>query len=207
MYFYDEGINEQTRKLIEGCISDLIKLKVPISNSVYFYFSKKMKVMHGTCSYLKYLKNNKYNNADYKVTICNLIKMEKDIKNVIVHELLHTIPSDFSHKGEWQKWADYVNANSSYTITVTADIEKNRPIEKYRTKDCGEKVLAICPICKSTMWCPQKDIDSSGKYTDYVCVKCNKLYIVDNGSNIDTVQFEKKLNDIIDYKLYVVFFK
>jgi hypothetical protein len=41
---------------------------------------------------------------------------EKSLRSVLLHELLHTMPEGYDHRGEWKKWAKYVSAKTGYNI-------------------------------------------------------------------------------------------
>lgn len=48
---------------------------------------------------------------------------DKDIKNTIIHELLHTFDDTIGHKAKWQYYARYVNNRTDYHITRTTSID------------------------------------------------------------------------------------
>lgn len=72
------------------------------------------------------------------------------IMNTIIHEILHTCKDCMTHKDEWKRLANYVTANTIYTITRTnsyADfgIEKPKREKKHNyvfvCKDCGQIII------------------------------------------------------------------
>lgn len=64
------------------------------------------------------------------------IGSDKDIKNTIIHEILHTFDDTIGHKAKWQYYARYVNNRTDYNITRTTSISKiyakaNIPMENH----------------------------------------------------------------------------
>lgn len=49
---------------------------------------------------------------------------DHDIKNTIIHEILHTFKDTIGHKAKWQYYANYVNNRTDYHITRTTSINK-----------------------------------------------------------------------------------
>ena len=49
---------------------------------------------------------------------------DHDIKNTIIHEILHTFEDTIGHKAKWQYYANYVNNRTDYHITRTTSINK-----------------------------------------------------------------------------------
>lgn len=82
---------------------------------------------------------------------------DKDIKNTIIHELLHTFDDTIGHKAKWQYYARYVNNRTDYNITRTTSIENiyakanvKRPI-----KEITFKWEITCRKC-GAVWKKQK---------------------------------------------------
>lgn len=72
------------------------------------------------------------------------IGSDKDIKNTIIHEILHTFDDAVGHKARWKYYARYVNNRTDYHITTTTDIDniykrvnEKRPLEKYEITCLG----------------------------------------------------------------------
>lgn len=51
------------------------------------------------------------------------IGLDHDIKNTIIHEILHTFKDTIGHKAKWQYYANYVNNRTDYHITRTTSID------------------------------------------------------------------------------------
>ena len=90
--------------------------------------------------------------------------------NTIMHELLHTVPGCFTHKGKWKLYADYVNKKlPQYTIKrvskeseVNITIDRKQPVYKYilRCSKCGQEVKR------------QKETKVITNYKRYRCGNC-----------------------------------
>ena len=78
---------------------------------------------------------------------------DHDIKNTIIHEILHTFEDTIGHKEKWQYYARYVNNRTDYHITRTTSI--NKIYEK------ANKVR------------PTREIHYRWKIT---CTKCGKVF-------------------------------
>ena len=50
------------------------------------------------------------------------IGTDKDIKNTIIHEILHTFEDTVGHKEKWKYYANYVNDRTDYNIERTGSI-------------------------------------------------------------------------------------
>ena len=48
---------------------------------------------------------------------------DHDIKNTIIHEILHTFEDTLGHKAKWQYYANYVNNRTDYHITRLANVD------------------------------------------------------------------------------------
>ena len=90
--------------------------------------------------------------------------------NTIMHELLHTVPGCFTHKGKWKLYADYINKKlPQYTIKrvakeseVDITIDRKQPVYKYilRCTKCGQEIKR------------QKETKVVINYKKYRCGKC-----------------------------------
>lgn len=71
----------------------------------------------------------------------------EDVKNTIVHEILHSLPNGMNHKGQWSYYANIVNHKlPHYHITRTNCYEgyaETKPVPKY---------VVSCPHCKGIEW-------------------------------------------------------
>lgn len=104
-------------QMFQECIVLMDELGVPISKNIapevtltkaFSYF--------GRCCSKGSLK--KYTEYDFYIEVSGHIlgTTEKSIRNILIHELLHTIPGNTGHRGVWKKWANYVNSKTDYHI-------------------------------------------------------------------------------------------
>ena len=77
------------------------------------------------------------------------IGSDHDIKNTIIHEILHTFKDTIGHKAKWQYYANYVNNRTDYHITRTTSINKiYEKANKVRpTKEIHYKWEITCKKC------------------------------------------------------------
>ena len=75
---------------------------------------------------------------------------DTEVMNTIIHEILHTCKDCMTHKGEWKRLANLVNANTKYNITRCANYEDLRiesPKEEKKhnyvfvCEDCGQVIV------------------------------------------------------------------
>ena len=93
--------------------------------------------------------------------------------NTIMHELLHTVPGCFTHKGKWKLYADHINKKlPRYTIKrvakeseVDITIDRKQPVYKYilRCTKCGQEIKR------------QKETKVVINYKKYRCGKCGGM--------------------------------
>ncbi len=97
-------------------------------------------------------------------------------KNVIAHELLHTVKGCFAHKGKWKMLAEKINSSMpNYSIRVRDDFsEINVPI-----KNKTPKYIIKCSKCD--FYCLRyKRSKVIEKPEHYRCPKCNGKLIIEN---------------------------
>ena len=90
----------------------------------------------------------------------------EELKNVIVHELLHTCPRCLGHGKTWMKYAKIVNEKYGYEVSTVKDHEdifhKEKPVLlRLVCKSCGSfndlrtvpddycDGYSVCPFCNS----------------------------------------------------------
>ena len=104
------------RMLVE-CIELMKELGVPISDSICPEVR-----LNGSRSRMAtcYDRGGRkaYTEYDYYIEISGHIlqNTEKSLRSVLLHELLHTMPEGYDHRGEWKKWAKDVSEKTGYTI-------------------------------------------------------------------------------------------
>lgn len=91
------------------------------------------------------------------------------IMNTIIHEILHTCKDCMTHKNEWKRLANYVTANTEYTISRTnsyADFGLEPPKREkkhnyvFYCEDCGQVFIR------------ERSSKFTRNYHAYRCGKC-----------------------------------
>lgn len=110
-------MNEKLIRLSKESIKELedIGLGKMIPKNLHFTINYKAKNRLGQC----------VDKRDINISSWLLeIGLDHDIKNTIIHEILHTFKDTIGHKAKWQYYANYVNNRTDYHITRTTSINK-----------------------------------------------------------------------------------
>ena len=132
--------------LVEICKADLDSLGIKYGRVCNWTINTRAKCRLGQC--------RKISAGLFDINISEaLLKEDVDDQitlNTIMHELLHTVPGCFTHKGKWKLYADYINKKlPQYTIKrvskeseVNITIDRKQPVYKYilRCSKCGQEV-------------------------------------------------------------------
>ena len=98
------------------------------------------------------------------------------VKNVLAHELLHTINGGMCHTGEWKKAAGKMNYRYGYNITRVEDGENAPNYKEVRNKERQAKYIVKCLHCGEEYKYYRKGdivkILQSGKKTNLTCGEC-----------------------------------
>lgn len=82
------------------------------------------------------------------------VGLDHDIKNTIIHEILHTFKDTIGHKAKWQYYAGYVNNRTNYNITRTTNVneiyERANKIRPTQTRHYKWKI--VCKKCGKTFY-------------------------------------------------------
>ena len=101
----------------------------------------------------------------------------RDVKNTIVHEILHSLPNGMTHKGAWKRYANTVNYKlPHYHITRT------NSYEGYAEAKPDAKYVMYCPDC-GREWKRYKKTEMithilKGNNRRYHCPDCKTLVLV-----------------------------
>ena len=141
-----ETLNQKLRRLVKESEKELqaIGLGDKLKSDIEYTINYKAKKRLGQCC-----KKQDINISSWLLEIGD----DHDIKNTIIHEILHTFEDTIGHKEKWQYYARYVNNRTDYHITRTTSI--NKIYEK------ANKVR------------PTKEIHYRWKIT---CTKCGKVF-------------------------------
>lgn len=174
-YFFD--VDKKVKLLIEQCIQELEALNVPIAQSVYFREGGGTQTW-GYCYLGEYF--FKYRDYEYVIAINKYLKNDKEIKETIIHELLHTINIAHWHGGDWKKWANYVNEKTDYTIKRTYECElKSGAFWRQKRNEVfdAEKIMHVtCPQCGNKILIKKTTRITKYGNTNVICRNCNSYY-------------------------------
>ena len=141
-----ETLNQKLKRLVKESEKELqaIGLGDKLKSDIEYTINYKAKKRLGQCC-----KKQDINISSWLLEIGD----DHDIKNTIIHEILHTFEDTIGHKEKWQYYARYVNNRTDYHITRTTSI--NKIYEK------ANKVR------------PTREIHYRWKIT---CTKCGKVF-------------------------------
>ena len=141
-----ETLNQKLKRLVKESEKELqaIGLGDKLKSDIEYTINYKAKKRLGQCC-----EKQDINISSWLLEIGD----DHDIKNTIIHEILHTFKDTIGHKAKWQYYASYVNNRTDYHITRTTSI--NKIYEK------ANKVR------------PTKEIHYRWKIT---CTKCGKVF-------------------------------
>ena len=136
-------MNEKLIRLSKESIRELedIGLGKMIPKNLNFTINYKAKKRLGQCA---------GNKRDINISSWLLeIGLDHDIKNTIIHEILHTFKDTIGHKARWQYYAGYVNNRTDYHITRTTSIDNiyARANKVRPRREMGYKYEITCEKC------------------------------------------------------------
>lgn len=106
------------QKLYNDCVMELKRINMDISNKITeVKINGRLRTTMGIC-----YRNNRTGN--YSIGINQALMSdtadEMEVKDTIIHELLHTCPGSFNHGYEWKLRADRVNRMLGYHVSTCA---------------------------------------------------------------------------------------
>lgn len=137
-----ETLNQKLKRLVKESEKELQdiglgdKLKTDINYTINYRAKKRL----GQCC-----GKNSINISSWLLEI----GLDHDIKNTIIHEILHSFDDTIGHKEKWQYYARYVNNRTDYNITRTTSINKiyERANKVRPTKEIHYKWEITCKKC------------------------------------------------------------
>ena len=88
---------------------------------------------------------------------------EEEVKNTIIHEILHTYPDCQCHTGEWKRRANIVKRKLGYDITRTSSKELDLSITKPKYRIECTKCGKVYNYYKKCWWFDRLSECSCGK--------------------------------------------
>lgn len=103
-----------------------------------------------------------------------LMNPMEQVKQTLVHEVLHTVKGCYNHGKTWKKWADLINKAYGYSISRTSKHGFHHP----EYKEVRRKYKIECTGC-GNVWHRQKRSKLVTHAHTYTCGKCkSKLQLV-----------------------------
>ena len=167
---YDEYL-----RLAEQCVEDLVGIDIPVSTNIYFTINARAKRRFGQCRKLP-LYESQVKGFDYEIQISNeLIKKGinlKAFKQVVYHELIHSISGCMNHGHNFKKYANKINC------IYNTDIERTTSYENLGIKNADEikniKYIIKCNDCGQLIK-RSKYSKLVANCSDYICGCGGKL--------------------------------
>lgn len=131
-----ESLEQKLKRLAKESEREMIDMGFQDKmNKVLYYTISNAKKRLGQCCEKRYINISKW---------LLEIGTDKEIKNVIIHEILHTFDDTIGHKEKWKMYARQVNNYGVYHITRTESIDKiyennnaERPKDRYKIECLG----------------------------------------------------------------------
>lgn len=167
--------------LTNELIKELKDIGIPVSSNIEdVVINTRAKARFGACK----VRKNRLGQKKFIIEISNeIIGCDtKEIKGVIIHELLHTCSGCFNHGKNWKSYSRLVEDKLGYTIERTQKYEDfglSRPKEK-------EKIKYLVKCCGCGMEFPRKRVCNLVKHPEsHRCGKCgNILYLKSKNPHI-----------------------
>ena len=149
-FMSDERTDEWKKdyiRLRNECLREVKALGIKAGNITAWKLNSRAKRRLGQCT--------KHSDGTYEIQIAKRLLTEKqvaemDVKEVIIHEILHTCYGCMKHTGRWKIYAEKMNASYGYHISRTKNLEqlglpddtvKRREIKYvYVCAGCGQRV-------------------------------------------------------------------
>lgn len=168
MYFYNGTEIKKIKPLIEDCISKCQAINIPIAEEITFT-SMNGERTYGITQLNRYTK-------EYTIKISKRLVKEEDIKNTIIHELLHTCKGCLNHGYQWNAYGSRIERNYGYVIQrcdnkeVVSNVASSRRV--YFTKNEYEAnkdiLVAIAVEDEETpRWFVKRTSKLAQRYAEY----------------------------------------
>ena len=127
------------RKVFLECVREMREAGIPVQNG------KVSEIRAGNIEgYLGLCNDDGYHN--FSIIIREELLQDtcpiKELKEVVIHELIHTCPRCLSHGKTWRKYAKMMNDIYGYSLLEGKDLDsvlhKEKPIaQRFVCRDCG----------------------------------------------------------------------
>jgi len=160
LFFYSNrfevigDMNDSFSKRVEQCyfeaLNDLKKLQIKVpADAITLSINKRAKRRLGCCKH-----NRRILPLRYEIEISEVCSDLSDfeLRNIVMHELVHTCPGCMNHCKQWKELIRKINAAFGYNITTTADYKRlglddavAKPIYNYKVTcvNCGQSLYRM----------------------------------------------------------------
>lgn len=130
-------------RLRNECLREVKALGIKTGVITEWKINSRAKTRLGQCT--------KHPDRTYEIQIAELLLTqdqvtEQDVKEVIIHEILHTCYGCMKHTGRWKIYAEKMNASYGYHITRTKNVEQ-LGLPKHTVKRRRVKYVYVCAGC------------------------------------------------------------
>jgi len=141
---------QRLEELFKEVIKEAENIGIPIARTLApLKINTRAKARFGCCR----LEKKPFGRSEYHIEISEktLYSSEKNIKQIIAHELLHTCPDCMNHGERWKVYASAMNKVYGYNITRTSTDEKLglRPEDSTGIREQSYKYTLICQKCSA----------------------------------------------------------
>ena len=169
---------QELNKLMQDVISECKAIRLPVSNHIEpeVLINKRAKKRFGAC---------RKTSKGFSIEISEFM-LDADpeyIKNIIIHEVLHTCHGCQNHGKKWKFMARAMNDQYGYNITTTSSYEK-MGLERSEPREKKYNYMIKCSSCGRIMYRQRKSklITHTNHYR-CICgghLKCYKINIESN---------------------------
>ena len=153
-------------ELLAQCKRECDALKIPYQKVEWIaYTARKQYSRFGMCS------QDRFRPGIFVIQVNKAMQdmPEFQVRNTVMHELLHTCPGCFNHGPEWKHYGDMVNAKYGYNVSRENDWEIPGTEEHYkyrfRCTKCGQEAKR------------HRASDFTINYRDYRCHLCGGEFV------------------------------
>lgn len=156
-------------RLYLECSEELRRINMDVSSKIVkVTVNGRLKTTLGICRY-------DYRTGNYRIEINPALLAdgvdELEVKDTIIHEMLHTCPGCMTHGWEWKRRADRVNRMLGYHVSRTAS-RKDMEAAGVEVKREEWKYALECVEC-GTQWKYKRWSKSLENPSRYRCGKCH----------------------------------
>lgn len=159
--------NARLKRLFEESKQEVESIGIKLKKGITIKIATRQCKRYGVCKHKK--------NIEVSGWIFNLD--DKQIKNTIIHEILHTLDDTRGHNYKWKWYASKVNKELGYDIARLGSTKNDFAklgLEDKRAELCGYKYEIVCDGCGITSYRNrlsehQRKLHNNGCYTCRHC--------------------------------------